>query len=122
MRHFDDWVTDPELRLDALRAFTTDRSRIAEPFLGRYVVWESSGSSGEPGIFVQDATAMAVYDALEALRRPELRPLRRLLDPWCLGERIVCAFWARRPIACVLLRRAGTAPRQPPFLTPINRR
>ena len=89
MRQFDDWVTDPELRLDALRRFTADRSRIAEPFLGRYVVWESSGTSGEPGIFVQDASAMAVYDALEALRRPPLRPLQRLLDPWCLGERIV---------------------------------
>lgn len=88
MRHFDDWVTDPGLRLDALRRFTADRSRIADAFLGRYTVWESSGSSGEPGIFVQDAAAMAVYDALEAFRRPTLRPLRRLLDPWYLGERI----------------------------------
>ncbi|MES2090994.1 MAG: AMP-binding protein [Pseudomonadota bacterium] len=88
MSQFDDWVTDPALHLDALRRFTADRSRIAEPFLGRYVVWESSGSSGEPGIFVQDAAAMAVYDALEAVRRPVLRPLQRLLDPWCMGERI----------------------------------
>lgn len=89
MRQFDDWVTDPELRLDALRGFTADPRRIGEPFLGRYVVWESSGSSGEPGIFVQDASAMAVYDALEALRRPVLRPLQWLLDPWGLSERSV---------------------------------
>ena len=88
MRQFGDWVTDPELRLDALRRFAADPSRIAEPFLGRYVVWESSGSSGEPGVFVQNAAAMAVYDALEALRRPVLRPLHRVLDPWGLGERI----------------------------------
>ena len=88
MRRFDDWVTDPLLRLDDLRRFTADASRIAEPFLGRYVVWESSGSSGEPGIFVQDASAMAAYDALEALRRPVLRPLQRALDPWGLGERV----------------------------------
>ena len=88
MRHFADWVTDPTLDLDALRRFTADRSRIAEAYGGRYVVWESSGSSGEPAIFVQDAAAMAVYDALEAFRRPMLRPLRRWLDPWCLGERM----------------------------------
>ena len=89
MNRFTEWVTEPEIRLDALRRFTADPSRIGEPFMGRYVVWESSGSSGEPAIFVQDASAMAVYDALEALRRPVLRPLQRFFDPWGLGERIV---------------------------------
>ena len=88
MDAFDDWVCDPALELDALRAFTADPQRIAEPFLGRYVVWESSGSSGAPGVFVQDGAAMAVYDALEALRRPSLRPLQRALDPFSLAERI----------------------------------
>jgi phenylacetate-coenzyme A ligase PaaK-like adenylate-forming protein len=88
MGRFEAWVGDPALRLDALRRFTADPARIADPFLGRYVVWESSGSSGEPAIFVQDAAAMAVYDALEALRRPLLRSLQRWLDPWQLGERL----------------------------------
>ncbi|RRD58524.1 phenylacetate--CoA ligase family protein [Comamonadaceae bacterium OH2545_COT-014] len=68
MAHFDTWVTDPALRLDELRAFTADASRLADPWQGRYVVWESSGTSGQPGLFVQDAAAMAVYDALEAVR------------------------------------------------------
>ena len=86
MHAFDDWVADPALRLDALRRFTADRSRIADPFAGRYVVWESSGSSGEPGIFVQDAHAMAVYDALEVLRRPAARSLERLMNPWRAGR------------------------------------
>jgi len=89
MQQFDRWVTDPALTLAALRRFTADPRRIAQPFLGRYVVWESSGSSGEPGVFVQDAAAMAVYDALEALRRAPLQPLRRWLDPWLAGERMV---------------------------------
>ena len=68
MQRFDEWVTDPALRLDELRQFTADGARVGEPWLGRYVVWESSGTSGEPGVFVQDARAMAVYDALEAIR------------------------------------------------------
>lgn len=88
MPHFDDWVTDPAVRLDDLRRFVADPANIGRAFLGRYVVWESSGSSGTPATFVQDAAAMAVYDALEALRRPVPRPLQRALDPWYLGERI----------------------------------
>jgi phenylacetate-CoA ligase len=88
MQRFEDWVIDPKLRLDALQAFVADPAHIGEAFDGRFVVWESSGSSGVPGLFVQDARAMAVYDALEGLRRAPLNPLRRWFDPWCLGERI----------------------------------
>lgn len=68
MARFDDWVTDPALRLDELLDFVADPARASEPWHGRYVVWESSGTSGQPGVFVQDAQAMAVYDALEASR------------------------------------------------------
>ncbi|HEX7440190.1 MAG TPA: phenylacetate--CoA ligase family protein, partial [Caldimonas sp.] len=88
MQRFDDWVADPRLRLDELRRFTADPSRVGEAYLGQYLVWESSGSSGEPGVFVQDETALAVYDALETLRRPALQPTRRLFDPWYVGERV----------------------------------
>lgn len=88
MHRFDEWVTDPALRLDELRRFIADRKCIGEDHLGRYQVWESSGSTGEPGVFVQDAQALAIYDALEALRRPVLQPLRRCMDPWYIGERL----------------------------------
>lgn len=70
MAHFDQWVADPALKLDTLRAFTRDPARRGEVLLGRYHVWESSGSSGEPALFVQDARALAVADALEAARGP----------------------------------------------------
>ena len=89
MARFDEWIADPQITLRAVRRHTADPSRVGEPFLGRYTVWESSGSSGEPGLFVQDEHAMAVYDALEALRRPMLRPLDRLFDPWGWTERLV---------------------------------
>ena len=88
MADFDNWVTDPHIKLDALRQFTANPAHIAEPWLGRYVVWESSGTSGQPGIFVQDVATMAVYDSLEALRRCATRPLARWLDPLGLTERI----------------------------------
>lgn len=89
MRSFDSWCCDPAVRLDALRRFVADPDNIGRPFLDRYIVWESSGSSGEPALFVQDDRAMAVYDALEALRKPDLRPMRRWLDPLGLNERVV---------------------------------
>jgi phenylacetate-CoA ligase len=87
MERFDDWVTDPALRLAALREFIADPAAIGRDFAGRYVVWESSGSSGELGVFVQDAQSMMVYDALEALRRPARGGWQRWLDGWYLGER-----------------------------------
>ncbi len=88
MQRFDDWVTDPAIRQPELRLFLADPGRVGNAFLGRYIVWESSGTRGEPGVFVQDAQAMAVYDALEALRRHTLRPMQRLFDPLYLSERL----------------------------------
>jgi len=88
MAHFDDWVTDPQLKLRDLRAFTADARRIGEPYLGEYLVWESSGTSHMPGIFIQNARTMAVYDALEILRRSAPRPMQRWLDPLGLAERV----------------------------------
>lgn len=88
MARFDDWVGDPLLRLAELRAFTADPRRIGEAYLNKYMIWESSGTSHQPGIFVQDARAMAVYDALEALRRSTPRPLQSWFAPWLMAERI----------------------------------
>ncbi len=89
MHRFDDWVTDPRLKLDALLRFAADPARIGQACAEGCLMWTSSGSSGEPGVFVQDAQAIAVYDALEALRRPPLRSLAsRLGGGWPASERI----------------------------------
>lgn len=89
MSHFDDWVCDPALKLADIKRFTKDSRRIGHAYLDQYTVWESSGSTGEPGIFVQDRHAMAVYDAIEGVRRPAPTMWHRLMDPWLLSERIV---------------------------------
>ena len=87
MANFDDWVTDPQLKLAEISTFTSDPARIAEPYLGKYLLWESSGTSNQPGVFVQDAQALAVYDALEALR-PGTAPLISGLTPWSRRQRM----------------------------------
>jgi phenylacetate-CoA ligase len=88
MAHFGDWVTDPRLDLASLRRFSRDRAELGDAFEDRFVVWESSGSSGEPALFVQDAASMAVFDAVEAARGPAA-----LLDPGTgLGADLRLAF------------------------------
>lgn len=68
MARFDDWVTDPDVRISDLLPFIADPSRIAEPYLGKYAIWTSSGTTGIPGIYVQDADALALYNALMTSR------------------------------------------------------
>jgi len=64
MERFDDWLTDRAVTRAAVDAFVCDRERIGDYFLDRFIVWRSSGSTGEPGIFVQDEAALATYQAL----------------------------------------------------------
>lgn len=88
MARFEDWVTDRQLNLSELRAFTADPARIGESYLEKYLIWESSGASHLPGVFVQDARTMDVYDVLEALRRNVPPPRLRWFDPLLQAERI----------------------------------
>ncbi len=66
MSHFDGWVTDPAITRTGVEDFLADRTHIGERYLDRYVVWKSSGSTGEPGIYLQSDEALEVYDALIA--------------------------------------------------------
>lgn len=68
MANFNRWVTDPAIDLDTVQQFMEDPQQIGELYLGRYGVWKSSGSTGEPGIFVQDMKTLATYDALLAVQ------------------------------------------------------
>lgn len=70
MERFDDWVTDPALRREAVSAFLDDPDRVGERLAGCLVV-QTSGSTGGRGFFVHDARAAATYSTLWArgLRR-----------------------------------------------------
>ncbi len=68
MASFDDWVTDPDVDRAGVAAFLADPAGIGESYRGRYVIWKSSGTTGEPGIYVQDEEALATYDALIAVQ------------------------------------------------------
>jgi phenylacetate-coenzyme A ligase PaaK-like adenylate-forming protein len=61
-------LADRSITRADLDAFVTEPARVGELFRNRYAVWTSSGTSGTMGLFVHDRRALAIYEALEALR------------------------------------------------------
>lgn len=85
MHHFDDWATDRRItRGGATRALQS--SAVADAWLDSYLLWSSSGTSGEPGIYVQDAASLAAYDAIDALRLRGSGLTEAALGPWGMGS------------------------------------
>jgi phenylacetate-coenzyme A ligase PaaK-like adenylate-forming protein len=72
MEQFDEWCTDRQITLDKVRALVDDPTRIAERFLGKYIVATTSGTTGIRGIFVLDDRTLAVTNAIAA----------RMLSTW----------------------------------------
>ncbi|MBI3969411.1 MAG: AMP-binding protein [Chloroflexi bacterium] len=68
MARFDDWVTDPEVTRARVEAFVADSGNVGTDFLDRYVVFTTSGSTGEPALLVQDRRALAVMTGLASSR------------------------------------------------------
>jgi len=83
MEHFDDVVTDTAITKAAVDAFVADESTVGQRFLGRYPVWTTSGTTGEPGTFVQDDRALTVVNVLpDRFTLPAmlgLTPIRRMV-------------------------------------------
>lgn len=68
MTHFNDWATDPEVTIESVKEFVSDMSLIGHLYLGRYMVSTTSGSTGVPGIFIQDKGSDTVMKSLVAFR------------------------------------------------------
>ena len=81
MAAFDDWSTDRAIAWRDVEAFIAARAHIGERFRDRYLVWTSSGTTGTPGVFLQDAAALAVYDALVSVQLVGARSARATGTP-----------------------------------------
>lgn len=68
MEHFDDVVTDPSVRKADMMKYISDLGNIGKPFMGKYMVWTTSGTTGMPGIFLEDKNWDAVITAVNVLR------------------------------------------------------
>lgn len=67
MASFDAWMTDRAVSRTGVEQFLTDKTRIGHAFLGRYLLYTSSGSTGEQALFVQDQDALICYRTLNIL-------------------------------------------------------
>lgn len=69
MANFDDWVTDPRLRLDRLeREFLSKPELVGHAYLGRYRIFTTSGTTGSPAVIVHDPTSWSVFQLVSRLR------------------------------------------------------
>lgn len=57
MEHFDELITVPDLHQEDLRKFDAEHEADRKPYLGKYHVVHSSGSTGKPGYFLYDEGA-----------------------------------------------------------------
>ncbi|AND42978.1 hypothetical protein A361_27785 (plasmid) [Cytobacillus oceanisediminis 2691] len=68
MANFNDWVTDPEVSIESVKEFVSDMSLVGQLYLERYMVSTTSGSTGVPGIFIQDKSSDTIMKTLMAIR------------------------------------------------------
>lgn len=87
MQRFDEWSTDRGVTHEAVERFLHGPGQPGDAFLGRYLVWTSSGTSGAPGVFVQDAASLAAYEAIDAWRLRGSPTQGFPLAAWSAGQR-----------------------------------
>jgi phenylacetate-coenzyme A ligase PaaK-like adenylate-forming protein len=64
MSNFDEWVTDRSVKLKGLQEFVEDPALIGRPYLGKYTVATTSGTTGQKGIFLLDEYTMRVVSTI----------------------------------------------------------
>lgn len=92
MARFDDWVTDPEVTLPAVRSFVAGPGNLGADFLGRYAVFTTSGSTGVPTLLVQDRSTLAVMNGLMVVRYLRAVPAATWVRVFARGGRLAAVF------------------------------
>lgn len=68
MANFADWVCDREITSAGVNAYISDLANAEEPFLGKYTVLTTSGTTGVPLKMIRDSRHNNVNAALMSLR------------------------------------------------------
>jgi phenylacetate-CoA ligase len=68
MERFDEVITDPAVRKAEVSAYIADLDNLGKPYLSKYMVWTTSGTTGTPGVFLEDKNWDAVITAINVLR------------------------------------------------------
>lgn len=68
MIHWNDWVTDRNVALDDVLHFMENLDNIGRKWQGKYLVFTTSGSTGNPLVSLSDSTSNNVTGAISLLR------------------------------------------------------
>ncbi len=68
MSRFDDWLTDPIVKLSDVESFMENQDNIGRKFLGKYMVFTTSGSTGNPLVALCDSTSNNMMGAINSTR------------------------------------------------------
>jgi phenylacetate-CoA ligase len=87
MAHFDEMVTDPQVKQAEVERFLENPENLGRWFLGRYAVSHTSGSQGQPMLILQDRKSLEIFFALMCSRANPagtpgvLQGISRLIKP-----------------------------------------
>lgn len=68
MQNFDKWFTDTSITKEKVDCFMSDLSNVGKKLDGKYLVYTTSGSTGNPCIVLYDETTINVSSAIGVLR------------------------------------------------------
>jgi phenylacetate-CoA ligase len=68
MENFNDWLTDPSIKLEEVNEFMKDKSNIGVEIKNKYIASETSGSTGYPATMLLDKTTQNVETVVSFLR------------------------------------------------------
>ena len=68
MKNFDSWITDNSISMQKIEEFTSDIDNIGRMINGKYLVFKTSGSTGNPATVLYDKQNIDVASAVAAFR------------------------------------------------------
>lgn len=77
MAHFNEWVTDTAVTLASAQKFVDNSNNLGQDYLGKYYIWTTSGTSGDPAILLHDQQWFNVTSGLS---------MARVLPAWLNGK------------------------------------
>ena len=68
MKQFDSWITDSNVNMQKVQKFTENIENIGHMLNGKYLVFKTSGSTGNPAVVLYDKQNINVASAVAAFR------------------------------------------------------
>ena len=68
MKHYDNWLTDSSITMQRIEEFTSDIENIGRMIDGKYLIFKTSGSTGNPATILYDKQNIDVASAVAAFR------------------------------------------------------